>query len=220
MSMTADTQSSRLRSLRSIARKTLMSRAPAPRIAAYHIGLAIASVIGLAACASRPSIRTDGDPTTNLSSYKTFGFFDRLSTDQSAYTTILTSRLKESTRRELESRGYQYAQTSPQLVVNFYVNVQNRTGVQSTPTAGGYYGYRAGMYHGWAGYPQGVETVHYKEGTLGIDLVDASKQQLVWQGIAEGKIKKAALEDPAAAIDRVVQEIFAKFPTPGAPKTN
>jgi hypothetical protein len=174
----------------------------------------------ITACASGPNIRSDGDPAANLSSYKTFGYFDRLSTDQSAYTTILTSRLKESTRRELEQRGYQYAQMNPQLLVNFHVNVRDRTDVQSTPTAGGYYGYRAGMYHGWAGYPQGVETVHYKEGTLGIDLVDASKQQLLWQGVAEGKIKKASLENPAAAIDQVVGQIFAKFPTPGAPKAS
>jgi hypothetical protein len=181
---------------------------------------AVALLIALAACASGPKVRSDADPAANLSSYKTFGYFDRLSTDQSAYTTILTSRLKDSTRRELEQRGYQYAQTKPQLLVNFHVNVRDRTDVQSTPTAGGYYGYRAGMYHGWAGYPQSVETVHYKEGTLGIDLVDASKQQLLWQGVAEGKIKKASLENPAPAIDQVVAQIFSKFPTPGTQKPN
>lgn len=32
------------------------------------------------------------------------------------------------------------------------------------------------------------------------------------QGVAEGRIPKSALENPAAAIDKTVAEIFAKYP--------
>lgn len=171
----------------------------------------------LAACTSGPKIRADTDPSANLSSYQTFGFFDRVSTDQNNYTTIVSSRLKDATRRELERRGYKYEQSGAQLLVNLHLNIRDQTDVRSTPTAGGYYGYRGGMYHGWAGYPQDIETVHYKDGTLGIDLVDASKQQLVWQGVAEGRISKQSMENPGPAIDQVIGEIFAKFPKPPAP---
>jgi hypothetical protein len=75
------------------------------------------------------------------------------------------------------------------------------------------------MYGVWGGYPQEVETVNYQVGTLAIDLVDAAKQQLVWQGTAEGRISKKAMENPGPAIDSVVSEIFAKYPVPapGAP---
>lgn len=118
--------------------------------------------------------------------------------------------LKTSTQRELESRGLRQTTASPQLLVNFNVNVENRADVESTPAAG-FYGYRAGMYEMWAGYPQDVSTTHYKEGTLAIDLVDAAKQQLVWQGVAEGRMSKSALENPTAAIDKTVGQIFAKY---------
>jgi hypothetical protein len=171
----------------------------------------------LGGCApAGPTIRADGDPSANLSSYKTFGFYDRVSTDKNAYTTILSTRLKETTKSELEKRGYQYSQSDPQLMVNFATNIENRTDVQSSPSAGvgGFYGYRAGMYGAWAGYPQDIETVHYQEGTLSIDLVDAAKQKLVWQGVAQGRINKKAVENPTAAIDGVVMDIFAKFPVP------
>jgi hypothetical protein len=178
--------------------------------------LGVAASLMLAACASGPKVRTQGDPSANLTTYKTFGYFDRVETDKAGYSTILTNRLKDSTRRELESRGYKYVDSNPQLLVNFNVNIQNRTDVQSTPTAGGYYGYRAGMYHGWAGYPQDVQTVHYQEGTVGVDLVDASKKQLVWQGVAEGRITKAVAENPGAAVDKAITEIFARYPTPAA----
>lgn len=171
----------------------------------------------VAGCSSGPKVRTDADPSANLSSYKTFAFFDHLATDRSAYSSILSNRLKASTQQQLEQRGYQLASADPELLVNFNVNVQDKTDVESTPAmGGGYYGYRAGMYGMWAGYPQDVRTTHYKTGTLSIDLVDASKRQLVWQGVAEGRIDKSALENPALAIDKVVAEIFAKYPVPGS----
>lgn len=182
---------------------------------------AIIAAAGLTACSSGPEIRADADPTVNLSSYKTFGFFEKVSTDRSAYTTLVSTRLKEATRAELTKRGYTYTDTNPQLLANFNINVENRQDVQSTPSAGvgyGYYGYRAGMYGVWGGYPQDVHTVHYQVGTLAIDLVDSTKKQLVWQGTAQGRIDKKAIENPGPAIDRVVSEIFMKYPVP-APGT-
>lgn len=171
----------------------------------------------LAACASGPTIRADADPGVNLASYKTFGFFEQVSTDKASYDTILSTRLKDATRRELEKRGYRYVESDPDLLVNFNVNVMNKTDVRSTPSASaGFYGYRAGMYGAWAGYPQDVETVHYQEGTLSIDLVDAKKRQLVWQGVAQGRVNKEAVQNPGPAIDKVVTDIFAKYPV-GAP---
>jgi hypothetical protein len=180
--------------------------------------IAAALLIGIftAACTtSAPAIRVDGDPSANLRVYKTFGFFDQVSTDKVGYSTIVSTRLKEATRRELEKRGYQYSQTQPELLTNFNVNIKDKQDVRSTPGMGmGYYGYRAGMYGVWGGYPQDVETVNYQEGTLTIDLVDASKKQLVWQGIAQGRIHKDAVENPGPAIDKVVADIFAKYPVP------
>lgn len=172
------------------------------------------SAIVVAGCASGPQVRTDADPSVNLASYKTFGFFDNLATDKSQYTTMLTSRLKAATQREMEKRGYRLATSNPELLINFNVNVADRTKVESTPSMGGYYGYRRGMYGMWGGYPQDVHTTNYQEGTLAIDLVDAAKKQLVWHGVAQGKISSKARENPGPAIDNVVTQIFAKHPVP------
>lgn len=182
-----------------------------------NILLSLAYAAALAGCSSGPDIRADGDPSANMASYKTFGFFDRVSTDKNAYTTIVSTRLKDATRREMEKRGYQYVQSNPQLLANFNVNITDKQDIRSTPSAGvgyGYYGYRAGMYGVWGGYPQDIETVNYQEGTLSIDLVDSQKQQLVWQGTAQGRINKESIQNPGPAIDRVVTEIFTKYPVP------
>jgi hypothetical protein len=116
----------------------------------------------LAACSSGPKVRADADPSADFKSYRTFGFFEQLATDKSKYSTMLTTRLKDATRRELQTRGYQEAE-QPQLLVNFNTNVENRTDVQSTASSAGFYGYRGGMYGAWGGYPQDVYTTHYQE---------------------------------------------------------
>lgn len=178
----------------------------------------------LAGCASGPEIRVDQDPAANMTAYGTFGFFEPLATNKAGYSTILSSRLKDAARRELETRGYEYDAVNPELLVNFNLNIQDKTEVRSSPnmSAGyGYYGYRAGMYGAWSGYPYDVETTNYKQGTLTVDVVDAGRKELVWQGVAEGRVSKKAIENPGAAIDAVMPQIFAKFPNrnpaPAAP---
>jgi hypothetical protein len=178
------------------------------------LSLTATAALGLlGACSSGPAIRADAAPGVDLSAYRTFGFLAPLATDGAGYSTLLTARLKDATRRELEARGITFAESGAQALVNFNVNVQQRTDVQSAPGSG-YYGYRRGMYVGWSGYPYDVETIHYDVGTLAIDVVDAAKKQLVWQGTAEGRISDSAKENPGPAIDNVVAEIFVLFPVP------
>ena len=167
----------------------------------------------VAACSSGPKVRVDGDPSIDMRTYKTFAFFDHLATDKSNYSTMITSRLKDATRRELTKRGLEEDANSPQLLVNFSTNVETRTEVHSSPSTG-FYGYRAGAYGAWGGYSQDVYTTHYQQGSLVIDLVDANKKQLVWQGLAEAHLTKKDIENPSATIDAVIAEIFAKYPVP------
>lgn len=166
----------------------------------------------LAACASAPKIRADADPAADFTAYKTFGFFDRLAIDKPGYSTMAATRLKDATRRELQRRGYQETEANPQLLVNFNTNIENRTEVQST--GGGFYGYRTGMYGAWSTYPADVYTTHYQQGTLVVDLVDAVRQQLIWQGVAQARLTESMLEQPTQTIDAVVTDIFEKYPVP------
>ncbi len=114
--------------------------------------LAMMSCLVLTACATGPTMRSDANPTVNLSSYETFAFFSPLATDRAGYESTLTTRLKDSTRRNLEAKGFVYAESSPDLLVNFFVNIEDRQEIRSTPAAPmmgpGYYGYRGGFYSG------------------------------------------------------------------------
>ena len=59
-------------------------------------------------------------------------------------------------------------------------------------------------------------TYDYKDGSIIIDIVDAAKKQLVWQGMGNKEIDKPA-KDPEPVINSAVAKIMASFP-PGAAK--
>lgn len=165
----------------------------------------------LAACASTPTIRSDYDRNADFSKYRTFGFMSPLATDRAGYSTLLTERLKTAARGQMEMRGYKYAATDPDLLVNFNAKLQEKTQITPAPM-GPYYGYRAGFYGGWPGYGWGDQVYQYTEGTLNIDLVDAAKHQLVWEGVGVGEVSEPSQASSAQSVDKNVALIFDKFP--------
>jgi hypothetical protein len=164
--------------------------------------VAAAAVLLSACAASGPKVRTDRDPLANLTSYRTFGFYDQLLGDRARYSTVMSNRLRAATIAELTRLGYTYEPRAPQLRVNLFLQVANRQDVRSTPTAG---------LRPWMG-PRDIDTVSYKAGTLRIDLVDVARNSSVWQAIAEGKISAEALSNPGPAVDEVVRTMFRQFP--------
>lgn len=173
-------------------------------------------LVSLAACSSGPQVRSDSVSNTNFRGYQTFGFVEQLATDKAGYTTIVTQNFKAAISTEMNRAGYQYSEQNPDLLVNFNSNIENRTEVRSTPSASfgyGYYHYRRGIYAGFPLYTTEVDTVNYKVGTVNIDIIDAQQKQLIWEGVAEGTLKKADLHRPQQAINKVVHLIMQQFPT-------
>lgn len=170
----------------------------------------------LAGCAATgPEIRTDYDRAADFSSFESYGFPDELGTDRAGYSTLITTHFRQAVDREMQSRGYRYTEADPDLLVNFFANVRNVTAIRSRPDVWvgyGYYGYRYGMYTAWPLYADNVDTVHYKVGTANIDIVDAERNQLIWEGVAEGRLTREVMENPQPAIESVVAELFSRYP--------
>jgi hypothetical protein len=175
----------------------------------------------LAGCATTPkaTIRSTADSATDFSQYRSFGFVEKLGTDTANYESLVSASLKNAARRQLELRGLTYSATAPDLLVNFNGKLDEKLRVTQTPsvTMGmGYYGYRGGIYSTWPMYPQETNVDQYTQGTLNVDVVDARRRQLVWEGVAVGRVTEKTRENIPAVIDAVIPEIFAKFPI--APK--
>jgi hypothetical protein len=180
-----------------------------------------AALAALAGCATGPDIRTDYNRTADFSAYRTFGFVARPGTDRQGYESLTTQYLKTAVQREMTARGYRYTQQSPDLLVNFNARLRQKVVSDPAPMPPpgymGYYAYRGGMYGPWPGYGFYNDTYVYTEGTLNIDLVDARKNQLVWEGVAQGDASRVDPQDSQPALDAVVTQIFAKYPFRAAP---
>lgn len=179
--------------------------------------LLLVSTLWLVACATGPKVRTDQAANINFDQYQTFGFMAELATDRHGYTSLVTQHLQAAVTAELTARGFQLSD-SPQLLINFNSNITQRSDIRSTTTPGippyGYYHYRRGLYAPFPYYQTEIETVHYRIGTVNIDIVDAARNQLIWEGIAEGILREQDLQQPRASMHRVVHLIFQQFPIP------
>jgi hypothetical protein len=182
--------------------------------------LLVGACLTLAACESNPiKTRAQTEPTANLSSYKTYGFVSEPGTNRSGYSTPITGYFKSAITREMNARGYTQTDNNPDLLINFNTNAREQVDIRSTPSMSygmGYYGYRGGLYAAGPIYGgSDVSTVRYKQGTANIDVVDAAKKQLVWEGVAEGKITDKMMQNPQATIDTVITEMFMNYPVKG-----
>lgn len=179
--------------------------------------LVLAAIALLAACASSgPKVTSDANPTLDLAQYRTFAFHSPLATDRGGSETALTKRLKQATRRNLEAKGFVYSESNPDLLVSFFANIEAKSEIHSTASAPvgygyySYYGYAAGHYDGWASMSSSVK--NYREGTLTIDLVDAAKKVVAWQGQVEGEIDPIQSKTPGQRVDNAVAGILAELP--------
>jgi Domain of unknown function (DUF4136) len=173
------------------------------------------AVTALAAgCASNPAppSRIDYDKSVDFSVYRTYGFPKETGTDRGGYSTLVTSYFKSAMSTAMEARGYKYDAEHPDLLVNFYMNTRERTETRPGFSGGyGYYGYRYGLYSPWPMYDDD-RTVTYKVGTINIDIVDAEKKQLVWEGISEGRMSDEAMANPKVTVNGVVTELMRQYP--------
>ena len=101
----------------------------------------------------------------------------------------------------------------PDLLVNFgaLLEKKGQSPVANTQHTA-YYGYRrTAVYKAWPSYMYERNGEKYTQGTINIDLVDARRKQLVWEGVAIGRVKDESLSNTGPGIDKVVREIFEKY---------
>ncbi|MCC5795670.1 MAG: DUF4136 domain-containing protein [Chromatiales bacterium] len=171
----------------------------------------------LAACATGPRVETIQAPGADLSAYQSFAFVEPLGTDRAGYASLISQQLKFSTRRELELRGLNYVDdpSEADLLVNFQAHLDERIRTRSVPEpymGPTFYDYRYGYYSPWPTYTTRTEIEQYSEGTLVVDLIDAARNEMVWEGVARNSVNDKTRRNAARLIDEAVARMFAKFP--------
>jgi hypothetical protein len=190
---------------------------------AFALALLGAALVS-AGCESGPRVRAERDQTVDFSQYRTFAFADPLGTDRAGYQTMVSQYLKAATQRELEARGLRLVEADPQMLVNFNGKLSEKFRTTTVPSSaitfgyghGGYYGYRSGIYTTWPLYAPETQVESYSEGTLNIDMIDAAKKQMIWEGVAVGRVTDETMENLQAKINEAVTAIFVNYPIQSA----
>lgn len=173
--------------------------------------LASILVLLLVGCATTGNrVVSNADPDTDFGQIRTFGFFQPLGTDRpGGIRTPLSNQIGSAVIRELESQGWQQSD-NPDVLINFFVNLQERMEVRQTPTSSSFHSYRRGLYRPWAGYQTRVR--HFTQGTLSIDIIDPSRNLLVWDGAMEARLGSGRIEITQEQVNAAVAAIFAELP--------
>jgi hypothetical protein len=167
----------------------------------------------MAACASGPQIIANSDPSADWTQYRTFGFFQPLSTDRGTVRSLMSNQLIDSATREMEAAGFMLSETQPDLLINFVVST--RETIQSRPSSGASMHHSRGRYGTWSGWSASMSTtevVQRTEGTLAVDIVDRARNQLVWEGAATQRVTDSVRQNQNQVLDDAIAEIFTRFP--------
>ena len=183
------------------------------------IGLTRLGILSVAAflvgCASGPRIVTNSAPDFNLADHRTFNFLQPLSSDRGNVRSLISTHLIDATTRELEIAGLRHVEGTADLMVNFFVSTRETISTRSTPNTSMSMSHRRGRYGTWSGYSMSMSTtevVQRTEGTINVDIIDAARNQLVWEGAATGRVTDSVRENIEEVAHNAITDIFAQFP--------
>jgi hypothetical protein len=153
-------------------------------------------------------VTTDFDKTIDFTKYKTYSFYKLKATDNVSQ--LNQERILRSIKNEMNKKGFIEKDDAPDMLINTTAILQDKQSISSnTYGYGGYY-----RPYGWgAGYgaTTTMNVYEYKDGSIIIDILDATTQKLIWQGIGNKEID-APSNNPDATIADAVMQIMYGFP--------
>ena len=166
----------------------------------------------LAACAPSLKVTSDFDKSVDFTKYKTFSMY-QLHDKSGAVSQLNQNRIIDAIKKQMVAKGFKEDDANPDVLVNVVTYLKEQQQVTANTNYYGYGGYYrpyawgGGMASGTTTY----STYNYHDGTLMVDVVDAAKKQLIWQGVGNKEIDKPS-KDPDKAINEAVTRIMESFP--------
>lgn len=140
--------------------------------------------ISFFASCSSVRVYSDYDKNVDFSAYKTYAFY-KTGIDKVEISDFDKKRILRSIDEEMSAKGLTKSET-PDLLININTKAEKNIDVNQFNNAWGY-----GWGFGWNPY-WGANTMISTsiEGILIIDLIDAKKKELVWQGEGVGNLTR------------------------------
>jgi len=166
----------------------------------------------LISCSS-VDVYSDFDKNTDFSNFKTYAFYKK-GIDKVEISDLDKRRILRAIENELHAKGMVVSE-NPDVLVNIFTKSSEKIDVYNNSYMGWYpwyYGYGYGYFG--PGYGFGYMNVSTStEGTLFIDLIDARKKELAWQGIGTGLLSyEKNIDKKEARINEFVAKIMTAYP--------
>ena len=168
--------------------------------------LVAAFVLLVFASCSSVQVAHDYDKNVDYSQYKTFAFY-KSGIDKVAISDLDKKRILKAIETALIAKGFTKSET-PDLLVNIFTKSREEVNINQFNAGWGY-----GWGFGWNPWGFGGQTsvTTSTEGTLFIDLIDAKKKELVWQGEGQGTLTKNTAKKEER-IQEFVVKVLEQYP--------
>jgi len=159
----------------------------------------------LGACSS-VRVASDFDKNVDFAPFKTYAFYKN-GIDKVEISDLDKKRILRSIDETMSAKGFTKSET-PDLLINIFTKAREQVNVNQFNAGWGY-----GWGYGWNPYIWGGNTNVYTttEGTLYIDLIDAKKKEMIWQGEGQGVLTQNS-GDKDARIKEFVTKILEQYP--------
>jgi hypothetical protein len=117
---------------------------------------------------------------------------------------LIERRIQDAVTRELSAKGYRHAPgESVDFRVAYHASAEEKIDVSTTYDR---YGYR------WRTPVVYTDVREYTEGTIIVDVVDGTRDELVWRGTAVGVVRGGDPEDITDRINNAINDVLKDFP--------
>ncbi len=167
--------------------------------------LPVLLLVLLTSCSS-VKVYDDYDKNVDFTQFKTYAF-QKSGIDKVEISDLDKKRILRAIDEQMALKGFTKSE-NPDLLVNIFTKEREQVEVSQFNAGWGY-----GWGYGWNPYMWGGNSTvsSYVEGTLYIDLIDAKKRELVWQGQGVGVLTQNR-EKKEALINEFVAKILAQYP--------
>lgn len=170
--------------------------------------LIAAITIGFITGCSSVSVTNDYNPGIDFSSYKSFDLYNGIIKDsQLESAPLVKKRVLEAIVNEMQKKGLVRDESgSADVIIYAQAGTTEKMNVTD-------YGYGYGGWWGPNPYGRNIDVSYYTQGSLVIDFVDNSKDELVWRGIGTAALQdRGTPEERQAFIDDAVARILDQYP--------
>ncbi len=172
--------------------------------------LSVILIITFSSCTT-VRVASDYDKQANFNTYKSYAFF-KPGIDKAEISDLDKKRILRAIEADMTSKGFIKSE-NPDMLVSIFTKTRENVSVYQNNWG---WGWGPGWGYGWGWDPwfwggnyNSVSTV--TEGTLYIDLIDASKKELIWQGMGTSALTKD-VDKKQEKMNEIVGAILEKYP--------